>query len=136
MFGTDDVRLGQLDGARSYALVSAVVGRGTADTMDKFLVVFHHGITWIVTGARVTRVVRAVDGAIDNLVLRPDGELGQTRFMEELSTSRHVATCQLPSLTLSTHSTHVSASSTVQTFKLLHTHFIRVDPDTGWVIVG
>ena len=91
MFGTDDVRLGQLDGARSYALVSAVVGRGTADTMDKFLVVFHHGITWIVTGARVTRVVGTIHVSSTDLVLGPDRVAGQTRGVVKFPARGHVA---------------------------------------------
>ena len=58
-----------------------MIGGGAADAMHQFLVILHDRVTRILTGACVTRVVRAVDGAIDSLVLGPDCELGQIRVM-------------------------------------------------------
>ena len=94
VLGADDVSLGQLDGPRRHAVVPRVVGGGAADTVHQLLIILHDRVTRILTGARVARMVRAVDGTIDNLVLGPDSELGQTRVMKELATAGHVAhTC-------------------------------------------
>ena len=132
----DDVCLGQLDGPRRHAVVPRVVGGGAADTMHQLLIILHDRVTWILTSARVTRVVRAVDGAVDNLVLGPDSELGQTRVMEELATAGHVAPRHLAPVTLPAHTTHVSARPAGLAPELLHAHLVRVDPDTGGVVVG
>ena len=73
MFGTDDVSLGDLNGASSHTVVTSMVSSGTPDTVHQLLIVFHHRVTWIITSTRVARVVRTVEAAIVNLVLWPDG---------------------------------------------------------------
>ena len=131
VLGADDVSLGQLDGPRRHAVVTRVIGSRAADTVHKLLIILHNRVTRILTSARVTRVVRAVDVAVDNLVLGPDGELGQTRVMEELATAGHVAPRHLAPVALPAYTTHVSARPAGLAPELLHAHLVRVDPDTA-----
>ena len=135
MFRTDDIGLGQLDGSRSDALVAAVVGRGTADTVNEFLVVFHHRITWVVTGARVARVIGTEHVSISDLVLGPDSVTGQTRFVKKFPTRRHVAFDHI-STCFSAHCACVLSRLTLITFKLVLVDLLTSRHTLGVVVTS
>ena len=120
MLGTDDVSLGQLDGPRRHAVVPRVVGGGAADTVHQLLIVLHHGVLGVVTGACVTGVVRTVDTGIGQLVLGPDGVPGQTLGVIPLATARHLAPGGHHITGGVTHSTLMLTNGALVTPELLH----------------
>ena len=87
MFGTDDVRLGDLDRAGSHAVVSSMVGGGTPRAVHQLLVVLHHGVLGVVAGTSVAGVVGAVDVAVLCPDLRPDCVAGETGGVVRLPTA-------------------------------------------------
>ena len=135
VLGADDVCLGQLD-SPTQAVVPGVIGGGAQDAVHQLLIVLHDWVSRVLTGAGAARVVRPVDEPVDNLVLGPDGELGQTRVVEELAAAGHVAPCDLVPVALPAHPAHVSALPAGLAPELVHAHLVRVDPDTGGVVVG
>ena len=134
VLGADDVSLGQLDRARGHAVVTCVIGGGAAETMHQLLIVLHYRVTRVLTGARVTRVIWAVHVTVDNLVLGPDGELGQTRVVEVLTAPGHVAAGHV-SVALPAHRAHVSPRQAGLAFELVRAHLVA-DPGAGRVEVG
>ena len=89
MLGTDDVRLGDLNGASSHAVIPRMVGGGTSQTVHQLLVVLHDGVLGVVAGAGVAGVGRAVDVPLTDLGLGPDGVPGETGGVVVLPTPGH-----------------------------------------------
>ena len=88
VFGTDDVRLGDLDGARSHTVVPRVVGCGTLGAVHQLPAVLHHGVLGVVTGAGVAGVGWTVESVVGDLGLRPDGVASETGWVVTLPTAR------------------------------------------------
>ena len=118
----------ELDSPR-HTVVPGVIGGGAPDAVHQLLIVLHDWVSRVLTGAGAARVVRPVDEPVDNLVLGPDGELGQSLVVEELAAAGHVALCDLVPVALPAHITGLAP-------ELVHACLVRVDPDTGGVVVG
>ena len=88
VFGTDDVRLGDLDGARSHTVIPRVVGCGTPGAVHQLPAVLHHGVLGVVTGAGVAGVGGTVEGVVGYLGLRPDAVASEAVSVEALATAR------------------------------------------------
>ena len=79
-----------MDTRHQHSLTCMVSSR-TTNTMHKFIVVLHQRIAWIVTGARVARMVGTINVSTACFVLRPDGVTCQTRQVIPFAAIGHLA---------------------------------------------
>ena len=89
MFGTDDVRLGDLYRSCSNTVIPGVICCRALGAVHKLPAVLHHGVLRVVTSAGVAGVGWTVDTVVVDLGLRPDCVSGETGGVVTLTTAGH-----------------------------------------------